>query len=101
MESINNRSITSVHNLATTTWKETEITIQNTFLEEVEVYTIYKIATFINNYWFPVLIPIGLVGNIVRSRLGLFQEFGHRVGRPARSRPSKGPVRVNSGSSAS
>ena len=68
MESIranNDRSITSVQNLPTTAWKGAEMTIKNTFLEEVEVYTIYKIATFINNYWFPVLIPIGLVGNIL------------------------------------
>ena len=68
MESIglnNNRSITSVHNLATTIWKGTEVTIKDIFMEEVEVYTIYKFATFINNYWFPVLIPIGLMGNIL------------------------------------
>ena len=33
------------------------------FMEEVEAYTISKIADFINTYWYPVLIPIGLVGN--------------------------------------
>ena len=61
----NNRSITSDENLATTKWKVAAVTIKDTFMEEVKVYTIYKIATFINNYWSPVLIPIGLMGNIL------------------------------------
>ena len=61
----NNRSITSDENLAITKWKVAEVTIKDTFMEEVKVYTIYKIATFINNYWSPVLIPIGLMGNIL------------------------------------
>ena len=61
----NNRSITSDENLAPTKWKVAEVTIKDTFMEEVKVYTIYKIATFINNYWSPVLIPIGLMGNIL------------------------------------
>ena len=34
-----------------------------TFMEEVESYMTYKVASFIDKYWFPVLIPIGLVGN--------------------------------------
>ena len=55
-------SITA-NNLAITIWAGTEVTIKNTSMEEVELYTIYKIAIFINNYWFPVLVPIGLVGN--------------------------------------
>ena len=33
------------------------------FMEEVETYMTYKVASFIDKYWFPVLIPIGLVGN--------------------------------------
>ena len=33
------------------------------FMEEVETYIIYVVASFIDMYWFPVLIPIGLVGN--------------------------------------
>ena len=32
-------------------------------MKEVESYAIFKIAAFINSYWFPVLIPIGFVGN--------------------------------------
>ena len=33
------------------------------FMEQVETYAAYKIASYINQYWFPVLIPVGLVGN--------------------------------------
>ena len=33
------------------------------FMDEVETYMTYKIASYINIYWFPILIPIGLVGN--------------------------------------
>ena len=32
-------------------------------MDEVETYMTFKIANYINMYWFPVLIPIGLVGN--------------------------------------
>ena len=39
------------------------MTTEDTFMEQVEAYTIYKIADFINIYWYPVLIPIGVVGN--------------------------------------
>ena len=35
----------------------------STFMEEVSNYTTFKIASIISNYWFPVLVPIGLVGN--------------------------------------
>ena len=35
----------------------------STFMEEVETYMTYKVASFIDTYWFPVLIPIGLMGN--------------------------------------
>ena len=51
--------------ILTTGWEESEVTIKDTFMEEVETYTIFKIANFINIYWFPVLIPIGLLGNIL------------------------------------
>ena len=43
-------------------WKGAEVN-EDTFMEEVETYTTFKVATFITTYWFPVLIPIGLVGN--------------------------------------
>ena len=33
------------------------------FMEEVKAHITYKVATYINVYWFPVLVPIGLVGN--------------------------------------
>ena len=33
------------------------------FMEEVETHLTYKIASYINYYWFPVLVPIGLIGN--------------------------------------
>ena len=33
------------------------------FMEEVETYMMYVVASFIDMYWFPVLIPIGFVGN--------------------------------------
>ena len=33
------------------------------FMEEVETYMTYKVASYINVYWFPILVPIGLVGN--------------------------------------
>ena len=68
MESItvnSNGSITSFHNLAITIWVGAEVITKDAFMEEVEIYTTYKIATFINNYWFPFLVPIGLVGNIL------------------------------------
>ena len=34
-----------------------------TFLEEAEAHMTYKISSYINKYWFPILAPIGLVGN--------------------------------------
>ena len=33
------------------------------FFEEVETHMTYRIALYINQYWFPILVPIGLVGN--------------------------------------
>ena len=63
MEStIINNNVTSLLNLATTGWEETQTT-KDTFMEEVEAYTIFKIANFISIYWLPVLVPIGLVCN--------------------------------------
>ena len=35
----------------------------SSFMEEVETYMTYIVASVIDRYWFPVLIPIGLVGN--------------------------------------
>ena len=36
---------------------------ESTFMEEVRTYTTFKTANFINPYWFPVLVPVGLIGN--------------------------------------
>ena len=47
---------------ATEEWEGTKKT-KDTFMEEVESYTTFKVANFITTYWFPVLIPIGFVGN--------------------------------------
>ena len=33
------------------------------FLEEVETHLTYQIALYINQHWFAMLVPIGLVGN--------------------------------------
>ena len=46
-----------------TGWEEAEATTKDTFMEEVNTYMIFKIATYIANYWFPILVPIGWIGN--------------------------------------
>ena len=38
-------------------------TNKDIFMEEVEMVMTYKIATYITKYWFPILVPIGLIGN--------------------------------------
>ena len=35
----------------------------DTFMEEVTTYMTFKVEEFIAKYWFPVLIPLGLIGN--------------------------------------
>ena len=35
----------------------------DTFMEEVATYMTFKVEAFIAKYWFPVLIPLGLIGN--------------------------------------
>ena len=35
----------------------------STFVEEVVTFMTYKVASYINDYWFPILVPIGLIGN--------------------------------------
>ena len=52
-------------NIVTTGSDESEATTKDTFMEKVESYTTFKIAVFLVSYWFPVLVPIGLVGNIL------------------------------------
>ena len=41
----------------------TELFSANSFMKEVQTYMEYKIADFLAVYWFPILIPIALVGN--------------------------------------
>ena len=59
-----NNSVTPELSLVTGR-EETETTTEDTFMEEVQTYTTFKIADFLDTYWFPVLIPIGVVGNIL------------------------------------
>ena len=42
---------------------DSETMTQDTFMNKVETYMTYKIAKFIGIHWFPILVPIGLVGN--------------------------------------
>ena len=57
-----NENVTFDINLATTEWDAVKAT-EDTFMEEVKTYTEFKVANFINMYWYPILVPIGLVGN--------------------------------------
>ena len=57
-----NNNTTSVLNLVTTRWEETETTME-TFMIEVESYIIFKIGNFIDTYYYPVFIPVALIGN--------------------------------------
>ena len=49
--------------LNVTTAATVDANTKDTFMEKVETLTTYKIATLMNTYWFPILIPIGLIGN--------------------------------------
>ena len=58
-----NNSITAVVNLMTKGQEEEDMD-EYLFMEEVKTLTTFKIATVLaNNYWFPILVPIGFVGN--------------------------------------
>ena len=57
----NNNTMSEV-SLAVTGWEEEEIT-EDPFMEEVKTYITFKLATFIGTYWYPILSPIGLIGN--------------------------------------
>ena len=50
-------------NLSSTAVEKVNLTTIDAFMEQVERLLTFKIATFINTYWFPVLIPTGIVGN--------------------------------------
>ena len=51
-----------VGNFLTTGWEEESATV-DTFMEEVKTYTAFKNGIFLDNYWFPILVPIGVLGN--------------------------------------
>ena len=57
----NNTTMSEI-NLAVTGWEEVQMT-EDTFMEEVKTYITFRIANLINTYWYPILVPIGLVGN--------------------------------------
>ena len=40
-----------------------ESEIQDTFLQEAQSYLTYKIVKYTDRYWFPILLPLGLIGN--------------------------------------
>ena len=57
-----NDNVTPDAKLVNTGWEKVEGT-DNNFMEEVKTYTEFKIANFVNIYWYPILVPIGLIGN--------------------------------------
>ena len=50
-------------NISSPAEENVKVTTIDTFMEQVETYMAFKIANLINIYWFPILIPLGLVGN--------------------------------------
>ena len=56
------KNVTSVFNLMTKGQEEEDMD-EYLFMEEVKTLTTFKIATVLVNYWFPLLVPIGFVGN--------------------------------------
>ena len=42
-----------------------ETKTKDSFMDEVETLLTYKVATIIAKYWSPILVPIGLVGNVL------------------------------------
>ena len=45
------------------TWSTTGAMSRIIFMKDVKTFSTYKTALLIMKYWFPVLVPIGLVGN--------------------------------------
>ena len=37
--------------------------IADSFMDGVKALVMHKFTTFIGTYWFPILIPVGLIGN--------------------------------------
>ena len=64
MESIRfENNFTSVVHLVSIEWGQEQVTSRDTFMEEVRTFTLFIVSDYINTYWFPVLVPIGLIGN--------------------------------------
>ena len=57
---------------------ESEIATQDKFMHEVEKYMTYKISMAITTYWFPILVPIGFIGNVL-SLLVMIQANNRNV----------------------
>ena len=43
----------------------TDIMSGDTFMEEMKTFTVFKVAMFLVKYWFPILVPIALIGNVL------------------------------------
>ena len=57
---------------------ESEIATQDNFMHEVEEYMTCKISMAITTYWFPILVPIGVIGNVL-SLLVMIQANNRNV----------------------
>ena len=55
-----------------------ETTTQDTFLQEARSYMTFKVAKFIDSYYFPVFIPCGLIGNTL-SFLVMIRPINRRI----------------------
>ena len=55
-----------------------ETDTQDTFLQEAGTYMTFKVAKFIDYYYFPVFIPFGLVGNTL-SFLVMIKSINRRI----------------------
>ena len=42
-----------------------ETVAEDTFMEKVGTFMVFKVATYITKCWFPILTPIGLLGNVL------------------------------------
>ena len=58
-----NNDVTPFFNIVSVGKENTEMTTKDTFMEQVQTYTTFRIASFIDTYWLPVLVPLGFVGN--------------------------------------
>ena len=43
--------------------QEIQTPIREVFTAKVQTYLTFKTANYINTYWYPILVPIGLIGN--------------------------------------